>query len=251
MVAGETPPYQIVTDWIESLILSGELKVGDILPNERDLSTQLGVSRTVVREAIRALSAQGVLTSTVGKMGGTRVSNDQTGALSRVLRLQVALAEFPVSDVTEVRIALEQTSAAAAIEALSKVSPELRERTLKPMMDLLHDMEERVEIPLFNSIDTKFHIAIAKLGENKLVLDLTAAVRESLAAPILHSEHLLDDWLGFHSMLCRGHSAIAHAICNLDLPTAKIEIENHIREAYAILSHDPQFSPSKSDTHSG
>ena len=58
--------YELVINQIESQILAGALKVGDQLPAERDLAAKLGVSRAAVREAMRAMEAQGVVRSGVG-----------------------------------------------------------------------------------------------------------------------------------------------------------------------------------------
>ncbi len=73
-VGGETPwrpvtrsrSHELVLDQIEEQILAGTLRVGDRLPGERDLASHLQVSRSAVREAIRALEAQGVVRSAVG-----------------------------------------------------------------------------------------------------------------------------------------------------------------------------------------
>lgn len=104
--------YEVVLRHVEEAILAGQLSVGDLLPPERELAQQLGVSRSATREAIRALEAQGVLTSSVGAGpgSGTRVTDQQSKALTKLLRLQVALANFPVGDVVELRVALERVS---------------------------------------------------------------------------------------------------------------------------------------------
>src|SRR5437588_10742839 len=53
--------FQRVVDEIESRVIAGELKPGDVLPAERLLAEQFGVSRTVIREAIKILELQGVI----------------------------------------------------------------------------------------------------------------------------------------------------------------------------------------------
>jgi GntR family transcriptional regulator, transcriptional repressor for pyruvate dehydrogenase complex len=55
------PAYLQVTAQIKEAILDGSLAPGEPLPTERDLSAQFGVSRTTVREALRALQAQGLI----------------------------------------------------------------------------------------------------------------------------------------------------------------------------------------------
>ena len=58
--------HELVLQSVEEQIVAGNLRVGDRLPPERDFAAQLGVSRSSVREAVRILEAQGVLTSAVG-----------------------------------------------------------------------------------------------------------------------------------------------------------------------------------------
>ena len=86
----------MVLHHIEEELLAGRYRVGSTLPAERDFATQLAVSRAAVREAIRALEAQGVLDPSVGAgpRSGTRVTSRHT-ALSRLVKLHVALGKYP------------------------------------------------------------------------------------------------------------------------------------------------------------
>lgn len=218
----------VVVNWIESAILEGRLVVGDRLPAERELAAQWGVGRSAVREAVRALQAQGVVTSSVGQAGGTRIAAQQGAALAKLLRLQVALAGFPVDDVTDLRVALERASVAASCR-------EANAAALDRLQDLVTRMASTTDRAGFNDLDTEFHVAIAAAGGNSLVSDLTVAVRESLQQPILDAEEKMDDWSGFHATLCQQHAEILDAIRSGDAARAQDAVETHIREAWAIL----------------
>ncbi|MDK4475557.1 FadR/GntR family transcriptional regulator, partial [Fusobacterium necrophorum] len=63
-----------IMEQIKENILRGKLRVGDKLPSERELSTQLGVSRSSVREALRSLDILGVVVSVQGE--GTYIQGD-------------------------------------------------------------------------------------------------------------------------------------------------------------------------------
>ena len=65
---------QLIVDQIKNMILSGKLKIGDKLPPERELAELYKVSRTSVREALKALEAIGVLEIRQG--GGIYIVND-------------------------------------------------------------------------------------------------------------------------------------------------------------------------------
>jgi GntR family transcriptional repressor for pyruvate dehydrogenase complex len=93
--------YELVITAIEEQIMTAALRVGDPLPAERDLAAKLQVSRPAVREAFRVLRAQGVLRSAVGSGAGagTFVAAMPGDALTRFLRLHIALSNFAVADV--------------------------------------------------------------------------------------------------------------------------------------------------------
>ena len=102
---------------VEEQILTGALKVGDHLPPERELATLLGASRPAVREGLRMLEAQGVLrTVGAGPGSATVVTALPSEALTRLLRLHLALSSFRTTDVVEARVMLERRSAELAAQ---------------------------------------------------------------------------------------------------------------------------------------
>jgi DNA-binding FadR family transcriptional regulator len=76
--------FEQVADKIQSLIVDESLHPGDKLPSERDLAESLGVSRTVIREAVRVLSVRGLLTVKAGS--GTYIQTKIFKPLKRPLR---------------------------------------------------------------------------------------------------------------------------------------------------------------------
>src|SRR5215469_1405666 len=63
-----------IEDWLADAIAAGQLKPGDQLPTEQDLSAWLGVSRMTLRHALAELAQRGLVTRTVGRSGGTFVA---------------------------------------------------------------------------------------------------------------------------------------------------------------------------------
>jgi GntR family transcriptional repressor for pyruvate dehydrogenase complex len=218
--------YELVVDQIEEQILSGSLRVGDRLPGERDLAARLQVSRAAVREAIRTLEAQGVVRSAVGSGpdAGTVVSAVPSEALTRLLRLHVALANFPMADVVDARVMLERFSATLAAGHATEPDHD----TLR---GLLHAMDaEEIDRERFNDLDTEFHIAIAEAGGNRLVADMTIAIRDSTRRPILRGlERLGDAWTEVCAGLRAEHHALYDAIVAGNGTGAADAVETHIR----------------------
>lgn len=233
--SGQPQAFELVLAWVDAQILEGRLGVGDHLLAERELADTLDVSRAAVREAVRTLQAQGVVNSFVGAGpgGGTVLTSVPSRALSRLLRLHVALANFPLPDVIEVRIALERLSARLAVANASTDDLAEARRALEVMRD------PAINRQAFNDADTEFHVALATAAGNRLASDLTAAIRESMRLPILDRFRHLRDWEEVVGDLRSDHEAIFAAIERRDADEAERLVEAHIRSAWLALTHEP------------
>lgn len=200
--------HELVMEAIEEQIMAGALRVGDPLPPERELAARLQVSRAGVREAVRVLEGDGVLRSRTGAgaEAGTFVDALPREALTRLLRLHVALTNFAVEDVIEARLLLEASSAVNAADRAGEAAVEV-------MRDALERMEvDGVSQEAFNDADTDFHLALAEAGGNELAASLTAAIRGALRTPILRAIRRSDDWPTVSAELRRQHRELFDAI---------------------------------------
>jgi len=226
--------YEGVVQWVEDGIVSGRLRVGDVLPAERDLAAQLAVSRAVVREGVRALHAIGVVDSRVGAgaAGGTVITAVPTEALNRFLRMHVALAQFSLLDVVDVRCSLEGLSARLA----ARNATDADHARLADLITAMRDDDLPPDV--FNACDTHFHVAIARAAGNALATDLTVAIRESMRSPIRHGMNHVDDWPAVRARLREEHEAIAAALADGDGSRAADLLDAHIRRASEQLLGD-------------
>ena len=227
--------YEVAAAWIEERLLAGELRVGDILPAERELAARLGVSRAAVREAVRTLQAQGVLRSSVGAgaAGGTRVSAMPSRALTRLLRMHVALANFPLADVLEVRVALERLSCELAAQG---ADDRAREQLLGAVAAVR--AAEGGGPDAFNDADAALHIAIAEAAGNRLAADVTIAIRESVRGPMLSRFREMEPgaFRALAADLNGEHVEIVDAVLAGDAARAGALVEGHIRGAWARMA---------------
>src|SRR6476646_1418000 len=131
------PTYELVLRRIEEQLINRTLRPGDRLPAER--------------EALRVLQAQGVVKSAVGTGAdsGTIVTAAPSGALTRLLRVHLAVASFPLSDVVEARVMFERFSALGAAKA---ITPEALERIAAPLAAMDQPDIDRAR---FNELDTE------------------------------------------------------------------------------------------------
>ncbi len=148
------------------------MRPGDVLPSQAELADQFGVSRTVVREAMRALAGRGVLDVVNGKGAVLKPLNSESLAayFTRSLRFEdVALVEM-----MEVRCGLEMQSAGLAAERRSD-SDVARMRAIVSDMGLcLRQVDKHAEL------DLQLHLAIAGAARNRMLMHMIESIRESV-----------------------------------------------------------------------
>ncbi|WP_275293551.1 FCD domain-containing protein [Amycolatopsis sp. La24] len=226
--SGREPTYQIVLNHVEKQLMSGDLRPGDRLPPERELAARLGASRQAVREAMRVLQAQGVIRSQVGTGdgSGTIVVPAPARALGRVLALHLAVDSFPVDDVTEARVMLERFSAGLAARR-RKAADLLRMEAELDTMDADLGPEQ------FSDADVAFHVAIAGAAGNRLVNELTVAIRESVRRLLPGAVSDQGGWESLRDQLRAEHRQIHAALAASDDAAAADLMEAHVRRFHS------------------
>lgn len=113
---GRKKAYEAVTEEIRNLILGQRLQPLHRLPTERDLALQFGVSRMVVREAIRALEGEGLLQVKKGPRGGIFVAQDFHRPINDSILNLLAAGNASLTDLFEIRVLIEPYAAARAAQ---------------------------------------------------------------------------------------------------------------------------------------
>ncbi|MPM21766.1 putative L-lactate dehydrogenase operon regulatory protein [bioreactor metagenome] len=164
---------RIATELYNIVVLQKKFAPGDKLPNENDLSQQLGVSRTTLREAVRYLVAQGVLSVQRGR--GTFISED----LSIFNKYDVGtLSHARLGDMYEIRLMFEpQCSMLACFRAT--------EEELQNIFEQAQYVEKLVlEDGAWPDEDQKFHEMLAAASHNEFIIRMfpiiNAAVNEAM-----------------------------------------------------------------------
>jgi GntR family transcriptional repressor for pyruvate dehydrogenase complex len=173
--------YEKIVEQIEASILRGDLHPGDKLPPERELSRQFGVSRTAVREAMKALTQKGLVEVQLGK--GTFVTNGTSQAMRNSLGLVLKMGlEEGYTSLVEVREILEPEIAALAAQRA-------RQEQISTMREAVAVMERSLDdIDTFIEADLDFHLALAEGSQNPIILllldtlvDLLRGLRTQIA----------------------------------------------------------------------
>lgn len=166
-----------VIDYLRDHVASEQLRPGAKLPSETTISTTLGVSRPVVREAMRALAATGLVEMAVGKRA-TIVSVDGE-MISRVIKNAVLIGQAEARDILEMRRGIEIAMVALAAQRRNdKDVVELR-AIISEMADHLSNAER------YSSLDLKLHMTLARATANSLYPLLIEAFRQLIEASML------------------------------------------------------------------
>ena len=161
-----------VAEMMLETILSRRLAVGDRLPSERELGEQFGVSRTVVREAVRALVAKGVIEVRSGS--GLRVAAVDAAAVSESMSLFMRGGGIEFEKVHEVRKVLEVHIAGLAADRAG-------DEDLRQLREVHERMKrEAGDVAAAARDDLEFHRVIARATHNDLFLLLMDSIGTSL-----------------------------------------------------------------------
>jgi len=161
--------YEQIVQQIEESILKGALKPGDQLPAERDLAQRFGVSRTAVREAVKALREKGLVEAYSGR--GTFITDGTSQAIRQSLGLMAKIGQPGGSThLAEVRAILEPEIAALA-------ATRIQEQHLVLMREAVSVMDQKRDDPeAFIEADLDFHLSLAEAAANPLILSLIDSI---------------------------------------------------------------------------
>ncbi len=156
------------------MVISGGLDPGERLPPERELCSRLGVSRTVVREALNLLEARGLISIEHGR--GAVVSSGGPRAVRDTLELLLRVQPKTLWELLEIRKILEVGVAGLAAE---RARPE----DVKAMRFQLDRMRDAIKLPEgYVDADVEFHALLARGARNDVLLTMLEPVVELLRA---------------------------------------------------------------------
>lgn len=161
-----------ITLQLERMILSGDLAVGEYLPAERALSEQLGVSRSVVREALGRLTSLGLIESRHGS--GTRVAVPSGREISVGYERLLRTSDVPLLDLAAVRLTLETTMAALAAAGRRESHLQQLEAAQAVLANPRRSLAAHVKA------DAEFHSLLAEATGNRVFPLVLAPIHDLL-----------------------------------------------------------------------
>jgi GntR family transcriptional regulator, transcriptional repressor for pyruvate dehydrogenase complex len=197
----DTPPRekpQLIADELRALIVAGELAEGDSLGHEPELVERFGVSRPSLREALRILEAEGLVTVVRGVRGGVVVHEPDERMTARTAALVLQTRNVPLADVFEARTLLEPI-AARAIATMRG-----RRGAIRELRALIRKEEAAAEDPeQFGIANAAFHERLVYLAGNQ-TLSIVAEMLNEIVVRAVTAVSQVDDVVGSLSIRRRG-----------------------------------------------
>ncbi|MDO8473101.1 MAG: FadR/GntR family transcriptional regulator [Dehalococcoidia bacterium] len=232
----------IVIDKIREEIAEGRLKPGMRLPSERDLAAQMGVSRPVVREALRTLRFMGIVEMKPGT-NGALVLDGNVDVLGKSLTLILDLEHLTHKQIMAVRRALEPL--AAELAAIQRTPEHLQE-----MAEIIEGMNSgRYTGAQFSAANAHFHVTVADASGNPLLYTMTKAFSRLIFRNIEDFRTTKDYELPerIRHVVLQGLPAIYQAIANGHPLQARASMEMLLDEALSNIESqqgpDSQVAP--------
>ncbi len=210
---------------LENEIVSGSQPVGSKLPSERQLADRYGVSRPVVREALRTLVERRLVEIHPGR--GAFVRGAQSSDAASQMGMFFRRKQVTARDLVEARSMLECTAAELAAE---RAVPE----DLDLMQQALDHLEGAVDVVDQAHYDLAFHYAVTRAARNPVVESMFAAVAQPMVELMLRSlidPDVRNEALGLH------HDIVA-AIVAGDGQAARSAMAQHLKVAERFYGDD-------------
>lgn len=211
-----------VAEMMLQTILERGLMAGDKLPSEREIGEQFGVSRTVVREAVRSLAARGLIEARPGS--GLSVAAVEASAVSSTMSLYLrGGSELHYDKIHEVRVTIEVQTARLAAERADTDAL----RRMRVAFDALMDAIAREDLAAAAQSDVAFHEEIARATNNELFIIML----DSIGDLLLEIRHRTMALPGDFDVAKVEHRAILDAIEARDPDAAERAMRHHLDDA--------------------
>jgi len=217
--------YELVTQKLEDMIRSGELKPGDKLPSERDIMVAFNIGRPAVREALRSLQSRGLIVTENGRratVSQPSVDNVLT-TLDAVVGVIIANADS-FKNLYDARVFLEAAMARNAAKEIDDALLAQLKAALEANKRAIGNRE------LFMQTDVKFHRVLFLVGSNPVF----KAVHEALVKWLMERWRTIARNTSTETLAYEGHLHIYKAICRRDPDGAEAAMRKHLASSWKI-----------------
>ena len=200
--------YDRVVGFLREQLLSGRLKAGDCLLPERELSAQLGVSRPVLREALRALSMIGAVEIRHGI--GTVVKKPSLSILGEFFTFVLAHQADVIDDVMQARVAIERQAVRLACRRATQSDYDRLAVCLREIVETIHTPE------VGGLADFRFHESIVLASGSATLISIYQSISALMMRSHLDRREQIIQVEGIEEFLIDHHRSIFAAIVERD-----------------------------------
>lgn len=219
----------VLASQLRKSILDGTWSEGQMLPSERVISETSGLSRSSVRDALKILELEGLLTTRTGRHGGSIVCTPSRDTIVRSVNLFISSTGSALRTLLEARHAIEPS--AARLAAIHRTDQDIaRIRAAHHALEAdIDDLSKYIQ----HNMD--WHMAVIRASHN----DLLIAFMESISSPV-HSATDLDNLspLPIRKTVAVAHAKVMDAIVSGDPDAAERRMRRHV-DAYAERVESP------------
>lgn len=214
-----TKVYEQIIEQFKGMIADGTLKKGDKLPSERDLVSQLGVSRAGIREALSALQIIGLVESRHGE--GNFIRENFEESLIDPFLLIFMLNGSSREQILELRKVIE-------IETVALAAEKITDEEIEGLEKCLDKLKEAEDETLKGKYDKEFHYNIAKSSKNILIVNMLNAVSSLMDSFISEVRGRILMIEGNRRILMEQHEAILNALKERNAKVASDAMRQHL-----------------------
>lgn len=216
----------ILADDLRERILRGELPEGTALPAERDLVAQTRMSRATVREALRILEVQGLVSVRTGRSGGAFVQRLGEESVASTVSLLIRGRQVRLAALLETREAVEPACAQLAAKYRTDADIETLRRANEAIA-------AEGTITDFLQANVDWHIGVATASHNELLIGFMSALSRAIYAATDNQSFIN---ASVRQTTAQAHRSITEAIAKGDAAAAVRRMTRHVHEyAAAVL----------------
>lgn len=209
----------VLAERLRAHILDGTIADGAPLPAERDLVSQTGLSRGSVREALRILQTEGLITTKPGRMGGSVASRPGDDALAHYVGLFAQGRGISLLALLQTREAIGP--ALASLAAIHHTQEDLDE-----LLAATRRVEDAFDnVPLYLAENVNWHCAVAAASRNELLKAFVVAI-----SGLVYKASAIQDFASedVRTVVIKAHRRIVEAIAARDADAAERRMARHL-----------------------
>lgn len=222
---------QVVNDLLQRII-NQDYSPGTFLPSERELQSEYGVSRPVIREALHTLTALGVISSSPRK--GAVVNPDTAKPLVNAMLLAFSRSDVYVNDILTVRLLIEAHVASLAADKATDEQIRHLQYICTQAEEIKFDQFQENSNQIWDSwseLDTQFHIELARATQNPVLALLVQVLKGVMWDQIA----LANDQIGAKELeiAIREHRQVAQMVAARDAAESQRAMREHLLSSFA------------------